>query len=157
MKQQYPTALHSKKDAAKKPDILAKSAYLLFYGAASTLISLLSIIFIFALVSLLTNDPLPGITVPEKIPNWGTAIILLGLYVVIVLPLKDLRFRFSPHKNYALHDPNPKHGDATLWLAFFILLLWYATEHKERIYAALGDFPAWWRNFVDTIGPWFYR
>jgi hypothetical protein len=159
MKQQYPTALPSKKDVIKKPDILAKSAYLLFYGAASTLISLLSIIFIFALVSLLANDPLPGITIPEKIPNWGAVTILLMLYIAIVLPLKALRFKFSPHKPYSLYgsESSPKHGDATLWLALFILLGWFASEHQTEIYAALGSFPAWWRNFVDSIGPWFYQ
>lgn len=159
MKQQYPTSLSSKKDTVKKPDFFARSAFLFFYGAASTLIALLSVVFIFALISLLANDPLPGIIVPEKIPNWGAVTILLLLYIVIVLPLKALRFKFSPHKEYSLYNshPAPKHGDATLWLALFILFAWYASEHKTEIYAALGNFPAWWRNFIDMIGPWFYQ
>jgi hypothetical protein len=138
---------------------LGKSAYLLFSGTISTLIAILSILLVFSMVSLLTTNTISGITLPQKIPNWGAAILLLIAYTIIVLPLKALRYRVSPHKSYSLYGsgPTPKYGDATLWLALFILLTWYASEHREEFSVYLKNFPAWWRNFVDTVGPWFYR
>lgn len=148
-----------KKNIPEKLGPLARSAYLLFSGAISTLIALLSLLTTFAFVSLLTAGAISGITIPEKTPNWGAAVILLVAYTIIVLPLKSLRFRFSPHKEYSLYGgrPAPKYGDATLWLALFILLVWYVSENRAMLSSALGNFPDWWRNFVDMIGPWFYR
>lgn len=139
--------------------LAAKSAHLLFSGAISTLIALLSLLTIFALVSLLTIGAIPEVTIPEKIPRFGAAVILLAAYTIIVLPLKNLRFKFSPHKPYSLYggEPSPKYGDATLWFALFILLAWYVSEHRASLYAGLKNFPEQWRNFVDMIGPWFYQ
>lgn len=138
---------------------LGKSAYLLFSGTVSTLIAILSILLVFEMVSVLSTNTIFGITIPEKIPNWGAAILLLIAYTVIVLPLKALRYRVSPHKSYSLYGsgPTPKYGDATLWLALFILLAWYISENRIMLSLYLKNFPEWWRNFVDTVGPWFYR
>lgn len=143
----------------KESDIVAKSAYFLFSGAISALIALLSILLVFALVSVLASDTVFGIIIPERIPNWTAAVLLLIAYLIIVLPLKSIRFKFSPHKSYSLYGSRPaqKYGDTTLWIALFILLGWFVSEHKAEIYAALENFPAWWRNFVDSVGPWFYQ
>jgi hypothetical protein len=143
----------------KDPSLIAKGAYILCSGSISALIALVSLLLIFALVSLLASGTIPGVAIPDKIPNWGIAIILLLIYTIIVLPMKSLRYHLSPHKSYSLYraHPTPKYGDATLWLAFFILLAWYVSEHKTGISASLESFPDWWRNFVDTAGPWFYR
>jgi hypothetical protein len=142
-----------------KQSPVAKCAYFLFSGATSALIALLSLLLIFTLLSLFMGGDIPMITIPEKIPNWGAAVILLAVYMIIVFPMKSLRYRLSPRKSYSLYGSrrSPKYGDATLWFAFFILLAWYASEHREGIRTSLGNFPDWWRNFVDTVGPWFYK
>lgn len=147
------------KKSPKNAGIILKSAYFLFYGSVSGLIALISLLLIFALASLLSVGTVFGIMISEKLTNWGVAVILLIMYTVIVFPLKALRHRFSPHKEYSLYgtQPTAKYGDATLWLALFILLAWFVSEHQTEISASLGNFPDWWRNFVDTIGPWFYR
>jgi hypothetical protein len=158
MKSRY-TVHGADKDTPGKMSLIAKSAHLLFSCAINTLIALLSLILSFALISLLISGIIPGIRVPEKIPHWGTAAILLAAYTIIVLPLKNLHFKFSPHKSYSLYGSQPTHkyGDATLWLALFILSVWFVSEHREEISASLRNFPDWWRNFVDMVGPWFYQ
>ncbi len=160
MREQYAKTLVSKKGDHQKTSLAEKSAYFLFAGAVSTLIAFISLLFIFILVSLLAGDPIPGVVIPEKIPTWGAAVILLAVYYALVFPLKALRFKFSLRRNrYALYRTQnaPEHGDATLWFALFILLFWYASEHKTELSAYLGNFPLWWRNFVDTVGPWFFQ
>lgn len=149
---QYHTPVFAEKP--KNNGAIAKCAYLLFSGAISALIALLSILLVFALVSVLAAG-----TIPEKMPNLAAAGILLFVYMIIVLPLKNLRFKFSLHKSYSLYGSRSaaKYGDATLWLALFILLTWFVSEHRMGISASLGNFPEWWRNFVDTVGPWFYQ
>lgn len=138
---------------------VAKWAYLFCSGIISTLIAFLSLLLIFALVSLLTTDLVPRINIPAKIPTWGVAIVLLLTYTIIVLPLKALRYRISPHKEYSLYGERPaaKYGDSTLWIALSILVAWYISEHSVELSIYLQVFPAWWRGFVDTVGPWFYQ
>ncbi len=149
----------AKENISEKMSLPAKGAHFLFSGLTCILIALVSLLFVFTLISLLTTGAIPGIKIPEIIPTWGAVIIIFIIYAAVVPPLKVLRFRFSPHKPYSLYgsESSPKHGDTTLWLTFFILITWFISEHRSEIYAALKNFPEWWRNFVDTIGPWFYR
>lgn len=149
----------SKESAPQKMSLVAKSTYLLCSGAISTLIAILSLLLVFTLVSLLTTGTIPGVTIPAKIPSWGAAIMILVFYTITTLPLKALRYSLLPHKSYALsgEQSSPKYGDVTLWLAFFILSGWYISEHRTEIITYLENFPDWWRNFVDMVGPWFYQ
>lgn len=149
----------SKKEAPQKISPVARCAYLLFSGTISALIALVSILLVFVMVAILTSGTVFGITIPEQIPDWGAMILLLIAYVIIVMPLQILHFKFSPHKEYALYgmQSSPKYGDQTLWFALFILLGWYISEHRSEFAVSLQSFPGWWRNFVDTVGPWLYQ
>jgi hypothetical protein len=143
----------------KKMNIIGKSAYFFCSGSISTLVALLSLLLVFSLVSLVTTGAIPGVNIPTKITPFAAACILLLVYTIIILSLKALRYSLIPHKSYSLYGgrSEPKYGDSTIWLAFFILLAWYISEHRTELAAYLGNFPAWWRNVVDMVGPWFYK
>ncbi|MBI2120982.1 MAG: hypothetical protein HYT94_05160 [Parcubacteria group bacterium] len=152
-----PPAAEKKID--KKPSRAERGAYLLSYFMISTLIAILSLVVILILLSILTSGTIFGEEVSKKIPIWLAAIITLAAYVLLVLPLKALRYYITPHNSYALYPSHasPKYGDATLWLLFFILLAWYIMDNKDGIGISLQNFPEWWRLFVDTAGAWLYR
>jgi phage shock protein PspC (stress-responsive transcriptional regulator) len=98
---------------------------------AALLSAVLFLVFLFALVSLVTRHSILGWTLPADIPLWLGIVVLAVLYRVIVSPLHEAR--------HAAYYGGPySHGwlalwGAMLWLGLVALFAWLAWHHWPQV------------------------
>ena len=123
----------------------------LLHGAATVL-------WVCASISLLATGAVFGMALPESVPVWVAALLLLIAYGILVAPLKAARracYWGCGQANWGWSFVFLL--DAVLWVAIFAALLWlaihYFPELREAIrtlpalaHQAAADIQSWWKN-----------
>jgi len=121
----------------------------------STLVSLLCL---FALVSVLATGAVFGVLLPAAVPVWAALIILIVLFQIVALPLRLMR-----HAIYYGSGYNPVcAGWLHFWntvaaLGFIVVVLWFAHRHSVQVHDALRDLPHEIHRGVDAVREWWER
>lgn len=159
LRQRIPSSQEKNSSSVSIPEdmslisIISKAISLFFSTSMALLIAVVSIITILSLISILVTGTLFGSIVSQDIPIWFAAVAILIFYTLIILPLKALRYAFSPKKPYSLYRPQStsRYGDATLWFAFLILLVLLVSQYSKELSQDFEIFSGWWKNFAEII------
>ena len=126
--------------------------FLTLFNAALTLI------FIVAIVSLLTDGTVAGQVLPGGTPVWLAVVVLLIVYNLVVWPLKAARHAFYYHEIFGAR-PGPRVmvslWDSFIWLAFFGVLVWLASQHFPQVQEAVHNIPSVFHEAVDGVQHWW--
>jgi len=115
-------------------------------GIATPFLSLvnafISIIWIFALISLITTGAIFGWMIPASLPLWAAFIILVCLYNFLIWPLRAIRQASYYHSVYgwAADFRIWNALDSLLWLVFVAGFLWLAYTYIPQAHALLDHF-----------------
>jgi hypothetical protein len=127
------------------PPYAARVVTGLLGAIASIVLTVLTIAWIIALVSLVFTGAILGWVLPLALPFWVAVILLILVFQLVALPLKAIR-RAAYHYDYRYHAPWLGAWDGLMTLAVLVLVLWFAYHH-------LGGF----HEFVDQLrGFWPY-
>jgi phage shock protein PspC (stress-responsive transcriptional regulator) len=129
-------------------------------GFTLPLLSLLqgttTVLWICALVSLLTSGSLFGVILPVNVPVWAAALLLCVAYGIIAGPLKIAR-----HACYrGLGQPSWVWSfvfllDAVVWLAVIAILFWLAVHFFPQLREAVQGVPSLVHQAADDIRTWW--
>ncbi len=131
-------------------------------GFALPFISLLhggvKILWICAMVSLLATGAVLGLALPDKVPVWVAALLLLFLYGLVAGPLKMARRACY----WSCGEPRPVLAiaflaDAVVALAIFAALLWLACLYFPQLSTAVHSLPGLIHQAIDDIQTWWKK
>jgi len=108
------------------------------------LIGVLTLIWIFAVISVINTHAIFGWPVPLGFPVWVVIVILVILLNVVTGPFKYMR-----HARYS----HPYGGlvavwSSMAWLAFLIFLGWMAYQHSTEVHNFIQNLPNIWDEMV---------
>lgn len=116
---------------------------------------ILTLIAIFALISLVTTGAVFGLALPAGVPVWVAFIVLIVVYKIVVWPLKALRHAwFWGHGPY-FAGPLFSFGDTIVWLGFVVLMVWLADRYVPHAHEVLQNLPPAFHHAVDTVKEWW--
>lgn len=133
-------------------------------GFALPVLSLLSgtvaIVWICALISLLATGGVLGLTLPDNIPVWVAALVLLFAYGILAGSLKAARrfcyWGFGPPQATATATASVVLLlDAAVWCVVVIVLLWLALHYFPELREAVQTIPAQAHQAAADIRGWW--
>lgn len=117
---------------------------------------IITFVWIFATLSLLSTGAVFGLPLPAGIPMWVGLIFLFVAFRFIVWPLKASRHAFYYHAGYG-----PRYGggflDSFVWLGVLVVLVWLADRHVPQAHAALQNLPPAVHHAVDSLREWWAK
>ena len=116
------------------------------------------ILWICALISLLATGAVLGLALPDKVPVWVAALLLILLYGLLTGPLKMARK--ACYCGYG--EPRPDWAlffllDAVMGIAIFAALIWLAWLYFPQLSQAVHSVPALEHQAADDIHAWWKR
>jgi hypothetical protein len=129
-------------------------------GLALPLVSLLhgaaKILWICALVSLLSTGTVFGLELPANVPVWVAALLLFILYGMFAWPLKAARRACY----WGLGQPRPVWAlvfllDAVVWVAVVAVLFWLAVHYFPDLHEAVRSFPSLVHQAANDVRTWW--
>ena len=121
----------------------------------SLLRAIVTLITIFALISLVTTGAVFGLALPAGVPVWVAFIALLVVYHMVVWPLKAMRHACYWGRRPYFAAPLISPGDTIVWLGFVVLLIWLADRYVPHAHEALQQLPPAIHQAVDTVKQWW--
>jgi phage shock protein PspC (stress-responsive transcriptional regulator) len=116
-----------------------------FFGFLSTL---LAIVWLFALISLITTGAIFGWLVPAGIPLWVAVILLFLLYHIVTGPMKAARYHHAWDHEH--HYDGWSGIEDSLGLLFLIIAGWFLYSHYPTVHNFVNDLPEevrqWWNS-----------
>lgn len=129
-------------------------------GFALPLLSLLhgaaTVLWICALISLLSTGAVFGLALPANVPVWVAALLLFIAYGILACPLKIARracYRGLGRPRWAWSFVFLL--DAVVWLAVVAALLWLAVHYFPELREALRSIPSLAHQAADDIRAWW--
>ena len=130
-------------------------------GYALPMFSLLhgamNILWICALISLLTSGGIFGLSLPANVPVWMAVVVLFLLHGLLEWPFKAAR-----RACYWGWGPRPGASwaflfalDGLVWFAVVMVLLWLACHHIPELHDALRNLPGMVHQAVTDIRSWW--
>jgi phage shock protein PspC (stress-responsive transcriptional regulator) len=118
------------------------------------LTAVLSILWIWGLVTLLGRGIVFGYAIPAAIPLWVALLIWLCLYGFVMWPLKAARYTaYSGSQNY--WDDYYSHGagffETVVWLAFVVVLGWFVWRYVPSIHPYWDKLSPWWHHVAAKL------
>jgi phage shock protein PspC (stress-responsive transcriptional regulator) len=110
------------------------------------------VLWICALISLLATGAVFGLTLPENVPVWVAALVLVMAYGILACPLKAARracYRGLGRARGAWSFVFLL--DAVVWLAVVTALLWLAFHFFPELREAVGSIPSLAHQAADDI------
>jgi phage shock protein PspC (stress-responsive transcriptional regulator) len=102
------------------------------------------------MISLVNRGEILRWQLPEELPVWAGALILLAAYQIVVSPIR------AAHQ-WSLHPPTPGQPglyafwNAVVWLIGLAFVMWIASGHLPEIREFLQRLPELFRDFVEAI------
>jgi len=109
------------------------------------LIGVLSLIWVFAVISVVNTHAIFGWPLPLRFPVWVAILILIVLLNVVVGPFKYMRAARFGHP----HDAVVAVWASVAWLAFLVFLGWMAYEHSAEVHRFINNLPNVWDEMVN--------
>jgi len=118
-----------------------------FFGI---IVGVLSLIWIYAVISLVNTHSVFGWPLPVHFPLWVAILILIVILQIVTGPLK---YSWSA-SNYSNH---PWGGlialsTSTIWLAFMVVAVWLAYQHLPEVREFLENLPQIWNEILNGRG-----
>ncbi len=118
--------------------------------------AVITFVWIFALISLLTTGAVFGFVLPVGIPWWVTLIALMVVYQIVLWPLRAIRYSYW-HSCYGPRHPLAAIWDIVVWTGFLVLLVWLADRYVPQAHDALMNLPPALHHVVDSVKEWWSR
>jgi len=120
----------------------------LIWAALGLLGALVTVVWLFALFSLVTTGAVFG-WLPSHLPLWAAVIGLLLVYQAVVWPLRAIRHGLMP-RFYGYPYPWHPFWDALVGLSLLAVAVWFFTHHGHDLQRSLDSLqqnmqPAWQR------------
>lgn len=116
---------------------------------------ILTLIAIFALISLITTGAVFGLALPAGVPVWVACIVLIVVYNIVVWPLKVWRHAWCWRRGPHFAAPLFSLGDTIIWLGCVVFLIWLADRYVPHAHEALQNLPPAIHHAVDTVKQWW--
>lgn len=125
----------------------------------SALRKILALVWIFAMVSLLSSGAVFGIPLPWGIPVWAGVLCLFVLHGLLVSPLKAVRRAcyWSAARGPFYAPPFLYFLDALIGIGFVVVLLWGVVHHLPQIHDAIRNVPSVIHEAVAAVESWWAR
>jgi len=109
------------------------------------LIGVLSLIWLFSVISVINTHAIFGWPLPLRFPSWVAIVILLILLNIVIGPFKYMR-----HVQYA-HPFGPVAAlwASLAWLAFLVFLVWMAYQHSTEVNNFIHNLPSVWDEMMN--------
>jgi phage shock protein PspC (stress-responsive transcriptional regulator) len=121
---------------------------------AGLLSALLTVLFILALLSLVTTHAIFGFYLPYAIPFWLQIVGLIMIFNAFKWPLRAMRYGFHPGVGPAHWNPFIALWHTVAWIGFLVFAVWllHHNSHAHQALDAAGDqvhdwihqFKNWW-------------
>jgi phage shock protein PspC (stress-responsive transcriptional regulator) len=139
---------------AQHPQHWAGAAFLL--PLVGLIRAVITLVWLFALISLLTTGAVFGLVLPVGLPWWITVLSLVILYQIVVWPLRAIRYSCW-HSCYGPRHPLAAVWDIVVWTGFLVLLVWFADRYIPQAHEALMNLPAALHHAADAVKEWWNR
>jgi phage shock protein PspC (stress-responsive transcriptional regulator) len=121
--------------------------------------SVLTVVFIYALVMLASHGAVFGLAKPADMPLWVALLILCVIFQAVMWPFRAARHALKYH-GWGTAPSGPAIAVFSFWdslvsLAVFALLLWLADRYVPHFHEALMHLPQWIQSFVDSVKDWW--
>ena len=115
-----------------------------------------SVLWIGAMVSLLSTGAVFGLVLPANVPVWVAALLLFIIYGILAWPLKAARRACY----WAYGQPRPAWSflfllDGMVWLAVVAALFWLAVHYFPELRVAVQSIPSLAHQAADDIHAWW--
>ncbi len=115
------------------------------------LVAVLSILWLWGLVMIISRGMIFGWLLPATIPIWVIILIWLCVYSFVMWPLKAARW------SMAYHDPDYHHhyhngfAETVVWLAFIAIIIWAAWQYIPSSHHALEQARVWGQHLTQKL------
>jgi len=108
------------------------------------------------MISLVNTGGVLAWRLPEDVPSWAGALILLVGYQIVVSPIRAVQ-----HWSWNLRGPGQPglypFWSAVIWLIGMAVIVWIATNHIPEIREFIQRVPPLFREFVEAMRDLFSR
>ena len=109
------------------------------------LIGVLTLIWVFAVISVINTHAIFGWPLPFRFPVWVAVVILFILLNVVIGP-----FKYIQHAQYT-HPFGPVVAIWTslAWMEFLVFLAWFAYQHSQELQNFIQNLPNVWNEMMN--------
>jgi phage shock protein PspC (stress-responsive transcriptional regulator) len=109
------------------------------------LIGVLSLIWVFAVISVVNTHAIFGWPLPLRIPVWVAIILLVMLLNIVIGPFRYMRSARFGHPHSAVVAV----WASMAWLAFIVFLGWLAYQHSAEVHSFIQNLPNVWDEMTN--------
>jgi phage shock protein PspC (stress-responsive transcriptional regulator) len=109
------------------------------------LIGVLTLIWIFAVISVINTHAIFGWPLPFRFPIWVAIVILVILLNVVIGPFKYMRNAQYSHP----FGPVVAIWTSMAWMAFLVFLAWLAYQHSSELQNFVQNLPNVWNEMMN--------
>jgi phage shock protein PspC (stress-responsive transcriptional regulator) len=109
------------------------------------LIGLISLIWIFAVISVINTHAIFGWPLPFRFPVWVAIVILIILLNVVIGPFKYMRDAQYAHPYGAVVAV----WASIAWMAFLVFVAWLAYQHAPELQNFIQNLPNVWNEMMN--------
>lgn len=120
--------------------------------------AVLTVLWIFALLSLLSTGAIFGLALPAGLPLWAAVLILCLVFVILTAPLRASRHVLWRHGWGGGPPCAPAFlgpWDSLVWLGAIILFVWLIDRHVPHAHEALKNLPHEIQRGIDAVKHWW--
>ncbi|MDB5265437.1 MAG: phage shock protein PspC [Parcubacteria group bacterium] len=107
------------------------------WSAFGPLFGILSLVWVFALISVITTHAIFGLALPVTMPIWLAIVLMAVAYSVVISPLRYLAFSHGGHGKDWKHGP---HSGGPIGFLLQILVIWFIGWLFYRYVPTVHDF-----------------
>lgn len=111
---------------------------------------LLAIVWISALISLISSGTIFGWMIPAQMPLWGVLLLLFVVYHAITGPMKATRY-VRPYGNEGWGHDHRFALAETLEVIFFFICAWFLYDHYPQVQVFVHDLPGHVRDWIAQL------
>ena len=109
------------------------------------LIGVVTLIWIFAVISVINTHAIFGWPLPFRFPVWVAIVILVILLNVVIGPFKYMRHAQYSHP----YGPVVAIWTSMAWMAFLVFLGWLAYQHSQELQNFIQNLPNVWNEMMN--------